>query len=117
MCVSRLRCTVRVLVGICLLLWMVLPARAQRKNPVDRGLIRADALPCGSTRDAIPSGLAVVLPSGENNYRFMNLRVLNNPFVSGVAAQINWRDIEPVRGQPDWSKLDALFAAAESSRK
>jgi hypothetical protein len=42
---------------------------------------------------------------------------LNNPFVSGVAVQINWRDIEPVQGKPDWSKLDALFAAAISSQK
>jgi len=65
----------------------------------------------------IPSGLAVVLPSGEKRYQSMNLQVLNNPFVSGVAVQINWRDIEPVQGNPDWSKLDALFAAAESSKK
>jgi hypothetical protein len=42
---------------------------------------------------------------------------LNNPFVSGVSVQINWRDIEPVQGKPDWSKLDALFAAAISSQK
>ena len=47
----------------------------------------------------------------------MNLQVLNNPFMSGVSVQINWRDIEPVQGKPDWSKLDALFAAAESSKK
>ena len=37
--------------------------------------------------------------------------------MSGVAVQINWRDIEPVQGKPDWSKLDALFAAAISSKK
>ena len=45
------------------------------------------------------------------------LQALNNPFISGVAVQINWRDIEPVQGKPDWSKLDELFAAAESSKK
>jgi hypothetical protein len=67
--------------------------------------------------DAVPSGLVVLLPSGEKNYRSMNLQVLDNPAMSGVAVQINWRDIEPVQGKPDWSKLDALFAAAESSRK
>ena len=37
--------------------------------------------------------------------------------MSGVAVQINWRDIEPVQGKPDWSKLDALFAAAVSANK
>ena len=42
---------------------------------------------------------------------------MKNPFISGVAVQINWRDIEPVQGKPDWSKLDELFAAAESSKK
>jgi hypothetical protein len=47
----------------------------------------------------------------------MNLQVLNNPSVSGVAVQVNWRDIEPVQGKPDWTQLDALFAAAESSKK
>jgi hypothetical protein len=31
--------------------------------------------------------------------------------------QIHWGDIEPVQGKPDWSKLDALFAAAISSKK
>jgi len=31
--------------------------------------------------------------------------------------QIRWRDLEPLPNQPDWSKLDQLFAAAESSHK
>jgi len=42
---------------------------------------------------------------------------LNNRFISGVAFQIKWGDVEPVQGKPDWSKLDKLFAAAESSKK
>ena len=113
MCISRLRCAVRVLLGICLLSWTLLPARAQP----NQGLERRETLRCASTGDTIPSGLAVVLPSGEKHYQSMNLQVLNNPFMSGVAVQINWRDIEPVQGKPDWSKLDALFAAAESSKK
>lgn len=71
--------------------------------------------PCASTADTTPSGLAVVLPS--QRYQSLNLQALNNVFMSGVAAQINWRDIEPVQGKPDWSKLDKLFAAAESSKK
>jgi hypothetical protein len=31
--------------------------------------------------------------------------------------QIHWSDLEPLQGNPDWSKLDQLFAAAESSKK
>src|SRR5271169_2677562 len=72
---------------------------------------------CASTHDTIPRGLAVVLHSGEKNYQSMNLQTLSNPFMSGVSVQINWRDIEPVQGKPDWSQLDKLFAAAEASKK
>jgi len=114
---SPLRSTVRVLLAVCLLLSTALPARSQPREPAGRGLTHAQALPCASTPDATPHGLAVVLPSGENHYRNMNLQVLKNPFMSGVSVQINWRDLEPIRGQPDWSKLDALFEAAESSHK
>jgi len=44
-------------------------------------------------------------------------RTVNHPLVSGIAKQFEWRDLEPVRGQPDWSQLDALFGAAEASKK
>jgi len=71
---------------------------------------------CGSSGE-IPSGIAVVVPPGEKGYKSGNLEALNNPYVSGVAVQINWRDIEPVEGKPDWSKLDALFDTATSSMK
>jgi len=111
MCVSRLRCAARILLGLCLLSWPVLAARAQPNQGLER------TLRCASTADTIPSGLAVVLPSGKKRYEFLNLQPLNNPFISGIAVQINWRDIEPVQGKPDWSKLDELFAAAESTKK
>jgi hypothetical protein len=103
MCISWHRGAVRALLGTGLLLLTLLPARAQ---PTPR---------CGSSNDTIPSGLAVVLPSGR--YQSLNLQALSNPFMSGVAVQINWRDIEPVQGRPDWSKLDELFTAAESSKR
>jgi hypothetical protein len=45
------------------------------------------------------------------------LKALKNPFISGVAMQIHWSDIEPIQGKPDWSKLDELFTAAESAKK
>ncbi len=65
----------------------------------------------------LPNGLVVVIQNRPQENRSLDLRALNNPFVSGVALQIRWRDIEPVQGKPDWSKLDQLFAAAESSKK
>jgi hypothetical protein len=114
---SRVRC---VLLGILLLSclsWTSLAARAQRQDPADPAPQRRQAVRCASSDDATPNGLAVVLPPGEKGYKSGNLEVLNNPFVSGVSVQINWRDIEPVQGKPDWSKLDALFAAAISSQK
>jgi len=65
---------------------------------------------------APPSGLVVVLENKPQEAR-LNVDALNNPFIGGVALQIRWRDIEPTQGNPDWSKLDQLFAAAESSKK
>jgi hypothetical protein len=63
-----------------------------------------------------PGGLVVVIENKPQEPR-LNLRPLDNPLIRGVALQIRWRDLEPVPGHPDWSKLDQLFAAAESSEK
>ena len=94
-----------VLLGISLLSlsWTSLPARAQRQVLADPAPQRPQAVPCASSDDATPSGLAVVLPPGEKGYKSGNFEALRNPFVSGIAVQINWRDIEPVEGNPDWS--------------
>jgi hypothetical protein len=113
MCISPLHRAARVLLGILLLSWTFLPAHAQSRLDAER----TAANQCASTGNAIPSGLVVLLPSGQKNYQSMNLQVLKNPLMSGVAVQINWRDIEPEQGKPDWTQLDALFTAAESSRK
>ena len=64
---------------------------------------------------SVPGGLVVVIKNDKN--QSLDLRALNNPLISGVALQIHWSDIEPVQGQLDWSKLDELFAAAESAKK
>lgn len=64
-----------------------------------------------------PSGLVVVIENKPQNNEASYLRSLNNPSISGAALQIHWADIEPVQGKPDWTKLDELFAAAESSKK
>jgi len=100
----------------------VLPrtALAEPRGLVDQDLKQRDTPQCGSTKDATPSGLAVVLASGQDTgiyRRDQYLQALNNRFMSGVAVQINWRDIEPVQGKPDWSTLDDLLVAAESSNK
>src|SRR5579863_9638597 len=73
----------------------------------------APAAACGSSEASKPSGLVVVLPPGrpvDDDDR----KAIANQYISGVAAQVDWRDVEPVQGKPDWSRLDALFAAAES---
>lgn len=69
-----------------------------------------------STDNSLPSGLVVVIENKPQQDR-LDLQALDNPFISGVALQIRWRDLEPVQGKPDWSKLDQLFAAAQSSKK
>jgi hypothetical protein len=94
-------------------LWLASPAHCQSNETLEHSA----TLQCTSTTKAKPGGLVVLLPSGERNYQNMNLQVLNNPFMSGVAVQINWRDIEREQGKPDWTQLDALFAAAESTKK
>ena len=80
-------------------------------------LVLASAVPSwASTANSAPNGLVVVIENNPQENR-LNLRALENPYISGVALQIRWRDIEPVQGNPDWSKLDQLFAAAEASKK
>jgi hypothetical protein len=63
-----------------------------------------------------PSGLAAVIKDVPQDAS-LDLRALDNPYISGVALQIHWSDLEPAEGKPDWSKLDALFAAAQKSKK
>lgn len=117
MWVSPLRCAARVLLGVCLLSSTLPPVNAQLRDLAGQNPKPQETAPCGSTEDSIPSGIAVVLPPGEKGYLSANLDVLKNAYVSGVSVQINWSDIEPVQGKPDWSRLDALFAAATSSQK
>jgi hypothetical protein len=64
----------------------------------------------------LPNGLVVVIENKPQESK-LNLRAVNNPYIRGVALQIRWRDLEPVEGSPDWSKLDQLFAGAEASKK
>ncbi len=74
------------------------------------------AQPSKSTDQPVPSGLVVVIRNTPQSGS-LDLQALKNPYISGGALRIHWSDREPVERKPDWSKLDALFAAAESSKK
>jgi hypothetical protein len=77
--------------------------------------VPSPGVPAVATLGEPPSGLiaikGVVMPGP------LDQRTVNHPLVSGIAKQFYWRDLEPVRGKPDWSQLDALFGAAESAKK
>jgi hypothetical protein len=65
---------------------------------------------------AVPKGLVVVLDTSDLADPSWK-KAVDNPSISGVALQIHWADIEATKGKPDWSQLDALFAAATASKK
>jgi hypothetical protein len=92
------------------------PANPARNPPAPAAAAEV-ARPCGVGDANLPNGLVVVLPPGRQRERAHDLQALNSPLVSGVAMQIDWRDLEPVQGRPDWATLDELFGAAESSHK
>src|SRR5260370_37657636 len=130
---SRLWSALPLLVSMCLLSWSLLPAHAQPSQNQDSGANRPGhrkgnkqrrqeeaGPPCASPNYLAPSGLVVVIINKAQDSSFLDTGdtgALNNPCISGVALQIHWADIELVEGKPDWSKLDQLFAAAESSKK
>jgi len=62
-----------------------------------------------------PSGLVTVIANDPTEP--LDLEPFFNPYISGIALQIHWSDIEPVEGKPDWTRLDELFIAAELSGK
>src|SRR5258707_942665 len=43
--------------------------------------------------------------------------VVARPYVSGLALQIGWRDVEPRSGQYDWSRIDETLLAAQAAGK
>jgi hypothetical protein len=115
--VALLRWVVRILAVTAFCSCILPSAHGQPKGLADRDVNRRKPVPCASAADAVPSGLAVVIPSTGTRDQSTYVQALNNAFMSGVAVQVNWRDVEPLEGKPDWSRLDALFAAAESSNR
>jgi hypothetical protein len=78
--------------------------------------IAAAAQPPQASYGPVPSGLVVVIENAPASGP-LDISALSNPYISGVALQIHWSDIEPIEGKPDWTTLDSLFAAAKSSKK
>jgi hypothetical protein len=115
--ISRSWLAAPVLLSAGFLPWNLLLAKARHEPAmVERESPRP---PRPSTGDSVPSGLVVVRHVNDSPQQDRQLydKAIKNPFISGVAFQIHWSEIEPVEGRPDWSKLDQLFAAAESSKK
>ena len=122
---SRLWSTIPVFLSMCFSFGSFLPAYAQQppqrqgSEANQRGLgnrPEGSGPPCAAANNSMPSGLVVVIMD-KPQLPSLDLRALRNPCISGVALQIHWADLEPVQGKPDWSKLDQLFSAAESSHK
>jgi hypothetical protein len=63
----------------------------------------------------VPTGLSAV--KHVMNHGPLDPQTIANPYISGFSDQLEWKDIEPTRGAPDWSVLDPFFAAAESKKK
>jgi hypothetical protein len=122
---SRLWSTIPVFLSMCFSFGSFLPAYAQQppqrqgseaNQRVLGNRTEGSGPPCAAVNNPMPSGLVVVVMD-KPQLPSLDLRALSNPCISGVALQIHWADLEPVQGKPDWSKLDQLFSAAESSRK
>lgn len=105
------------LVGRTLFGLVLLPGHAQAADQASQGPTRGESVPCASGDAAMPRGLVATTPPGALRDPALSLQALRNPFMSAISMQLNWRDLEPVQGQPDWSRLDAVFAAAESAHK
>jgi hypothetical protein len=114
--ILSLRGLVRAVFGV-FLFFLLLSAVPLLSSVTAQDLKRDNFVRCGSSENAIPSGLAAVLPTGANWSQSQNLQALNNPYISGIAVQMNWRDLSPIQSRPEWSKLDELFAAAAASNK
>ncbi len=84
------------------------------------------AVPTGLV-DVITNNRANTLPVTDSAFQ-TELQSISDPSISGVAFQIDWKDIEPNNPnkinpatgadyQPDWTRLDELIAAANASGK
>ena len=100
-----------VLLRVCLLAWIFLPAHAQRNEQ------RATA------RTNLPVGISVVnLINASRVGKLFDtsnptLNAYANPNTSGVTFRTSWADVEPEEGKFDFSKIDTVLANAEKNSK
>ena len=108
----------RPLVAVAIALILLLGGRSSVRSAELPGSSGSQAVsrPGNTIVVAEPKGLVVVLDTSDLADPSWK-KAVSNPSISGVALQIHWSDIEATKGKPDWSQLDALFAAATSSKK
>jgi Beta-galactosidase len=76
---------------------------------------RGSSTPTEGSLGAPPGGLVAVIAydSGQT----LDAPTFSNPYISGIAIQIHWSDIEPTEGTYNWSTLDAVVADAAANNK
>lgn len=69
-------------------------------------------------REAI-AGLSVVnaFDNSERTGSLFNGSVYTNPNISGITYRTSWKDLEPERGEYNFTKLDVVFSNAEKNGK
>jgi len=114
--ISRSWLKAPVLLSACFLPWNLPLVKVHPEPSMWEG---GSPRPPRASTDSVPSGLVVVrhVNNSPQQDRQLYDQALKNPVIRGVAFQIHWSEIQPVEGRLDWSKLDQLFAAAESSKK
>jgi hypothetical protein len=126
-----------VLVGACTFLGIFFAARAPRApedtasdsgNPIGQDLPTAN-VPAGGSEGAepqVPPATPLpgptIPPRQDSSFGYgiqtqahvnteQTLDQVQQLGMNWIKQQINWKDLEPVRGQPNWDALDAIFAA------
>jgi hypothetical protein len=105
------------------------PSRPQSARP-QFSVEELEARTVLSVLPPAPTGLAVVIrnedphsnPLAHSAFK-QEVDLISNPNISGVAFQIDWKNIEPTKPngpsplEPDWSRLDEVFQAADKAGK
>jgi hypothetical protein len=69
----------------------------------------------GYAQKPVPYGLGAVIKN--DPAQPLDVKPFSNPYISYVALQIHWSDIEPAKGEFNWERLDQVFDAAQKSGK
>jgi Beta-galactosidase len=69
----------------------------------------------GYAQKPVPNGLGAVIKNDPSQP--LDVKPFTNPYISYVALQIHWSDIEPAKGKFNWERLDQFFDTAQKSEK